>query len=180
MRFRHRSSASILAIAAALTACAGLFPSENGAPCGRAQHAVARAILPDTGIDARRELQVVFIQHDPDLAGELAEVAVQTAYPAATVPDPEPDPRVRLVRDDGRVLLDTLASRYDQPTGAYSRPTWMVHQWIRDAGRRNALFEAMRDQTLWIELWRKDATQPGSRVQLRTESAEVTPAMRCL
>lgn len=137
--------------------------------------------MPDTGINARRELQVVFVQHDPDIAGELAEVGVQTPFPAATIRDPEPDPRVRLVRDDGRVLLDALATRLEQPTGQFTRPTWIVSQWIRgDAGRRNALFEAMRDQTLWIELWRQGATGPGSRVRLRTESAEITPPARCL
>ena len=88
---------------------------------------------------------------------------------------------MRLIRDDGRVLLDTLATRFDQPRGTYTRPTWIVSQWIRgDAARRNALFEAMRDQTLWIELWRADATLPGSRVRLRTESAEVTPPSLCL
>jgi hypothetical protein len=180
MCFRRRRASAALAVIGVLTGCAGLFPTEDGAPCGRAQHAVARAVLPDTGINAGRELHVVFIQHDPDLAGELSEIGVQTPYPAATVFDPEPDPRVRLVRDDGRVLLDTLATRLDQPRGTYTRPTWMVLQWIRDAARRNALFEAMRDQTLWIELWRQGATQLGTRVRLRTESAEVTPAARCL
>lgn len=180
MCFQFRAIFFALGSVVVLAGCGGVFSSEPGVPCGRAQQAVARAVLPDTGINAGRELQVVFIQHDPDLAGELAEISVQTPYPAATVFDPEPDPRVRLVREDGRVLMDTLATRFDQPRNTYDRPTWIVLQWVRDAARRNALFEAMRDQTLWIELWRTGATQPGARAQLRTESARVTPPARCL
>lgn len=152
-----------------------------GAPCGGAQQAFARVTLPDTGIDASSQVIVGFVQHDPDLSGELSEVVVQhLGWPAAPAVDPEPDPRVRLVRDDGRVLLDTLGSRYDQPTNTYSRPTWLILQWMRSADRRTALFEAMRDETLWLELWARDAARPGTRVRLRTESAYVTPKAVCL
>jgi hypothetical protein len=171
---------TLVPVGAALLVGLGACGDGVGAPCGRAQQATARATLPDTGINAGRELQVVFIQHDPDLAGELSEIAIQTPYPAATVFDPEPDPRVRLLRGDGRVLLDTLATRFDQPRNVYDRPTWVVLQWIRGAERRNAVFEALRDQTLWLELWRADATQPGTRVRLRTETALVTPPAVCM
>lgn len=151
-----------------------------GAPCGGAQHAAARAVLPDTGINAKGEVLVVLSQRDPELIGELTDVAVWHLWPAGAAPDAEPDPRVRLVRDDGRVLLDTLGSRYDQPTNTFSRPTWAVLQTFKSADRRNALFQGFQDQTLWVELWQRDAVQPGTRVRLRTESANVTPKATCL
>jgi hypothetical protein len=169
---------------AALFACAlaGLVACGDGfgpVPCGRNQHAEAHVVLPDTGLDHGRDILVGFIQHDPDLAGELSEIAIQQRWPQGAGIDPEPDPRVRLVREDGLVLLDTLGTRLDQPRGTFDRPTWIVLQWIKDAARRNAIFESMRDQTLWLELWAPGAAKPGTRVRLETISAGVNPPAMC-
>ena len=82
--------------------------------------------------------------------------------------------------DDGRVLLDSLGSRYNQPENRYNEPTWHVFTWVREASLRNAVYEGLRDQTLWIELWRVGAQAPGTRVQLRTDHVGVSPTLTCL
>ena len=165
----------------ALSAAACSSPTFGGeAPCGRNQHATASATLPDTGIDANREIEVSFIQHDPDLAGELSEVAIQQGWPAGASPDTEPDPRVRLLNAAGQVLLDTLGTRFDQPTGRFDRPTWLVFHWIRDAQSRNALYDAFATQSLWLELWHADAMRPGTRILLKTTDYGVYPPSVCL
>ena len=161
-------------------ACSWTTDGSRGAPCGRNQHAFATVILPDTGINAKREIQVSFIQHAPDLAGELSEVAIQQAWPAAAVPDTEPDPRVRLVTASGQVLIDTLGTRFDQPTGKFDRPTWLVLHWIREAQSRNALYNALATQSLWLELWRAGTAGPGTRVLLTTKEFGVNPPEICL
>lgn len=150
----------------------------RGEPCGGGQYADARAFLPDSGINAGDTLLVVFIQHDTK---ELAELVIWHLWPFASgAIDPGPDPRVRVVSNDGRVLLDSIGSRYNQPENRYNRPTWYVFTWIRDASLRNGLFEGFRDQTLWIELWRVGASAPGTRVRLRTDRAGVSPMATCL
>ena len=164
-----------------LSAAACSSPTVGGeAPCGRNQHAAATVILPDTGIDAGREIDVSFIQHDPDIAGELSEVAIQQSWGAGASPDTEPDPRVRLLSGSGEVLLDTLGTRFDQPTGRFDLPTWLVLHWIRDAQSRNALYDAFATQSLWLELWHADATKPGTRIHLKTTDYGVFPPAICL
>lgn len=159
-----------------LSACRGV--SGFTAPCGGGQYADARAFLPDSGINAGDTLQAVFIQHDTQ---ELSELVIWHLWPFGTgAIDPEPDPRVRIVGDDGRVLLDSIGSRYNQPENRYNRPTWYVFTWIRDANLRNALYAGLRDQTLWIELWRVGALAPGTRVRMRTDRAGVEPKATCL
>lgn len=161
-------------------ACALPGDGSTGAPCGRNQYAEASATLPDTGIDAGRVIRVVFIQHDPDLAGELSEFNVQQVWPNGAAVDTEPDPRVRLVGSSGQVFVDTLGSRFDQPTGQFSDPTWHVFGWIRDAQSRNALYNAFATQSLWLELWHAGAAGPGVRVLLTTTDYGVHPPGICL
>jgi hypothetical protein len=172
----------ILGITTSLAACSIVGLDGDGSTCGGAQTAVARAALPDTGIAAGTELLLVLAQYDPFLIGEQTELVIDHLWPLARGPNLEPDPRVRLVRDDGRVLLDMLASRSvpNQIAGTSARSTWIVIQIIRSAERRNAILHALRDQKLSVELWRRDATQPGTQVRLRTEAAEVSPVTRCL
>lgn len=159
-----------------LMACDGA--SRIGEPCGGGQYAEARAFLPNLGINAGDTLLVGFIQHDTQ---ELSELVIWHLWPFASgAIDPEPDPRVRVVRDDGRVLLDSIGSRYNQPDDRYDRPTWYVFTWIRDAELRNALYEGLRDQTLWIELWQVGASEPGTRVRLRTDRVGIHPRATCL
>ena len=154
------------------------LPGSLGAPCGGGQYADARAVLPDTGINAKDTLSVIFLQHDTQ---ELTELVVWHLWPRGnSVSDPAPDPRVRIVTSDGRVLLDSVGTRYNQPENRYNRPTWYVSTWIRDAGLRNSLFDGFRDQSLWVELWRVGATAPGTRVRLQTEHVEVHPVLTCL
>ena len=160
-----------------LAGCSGMV-APIGAPCGGGQYAEARAILPDTGMNAGDTLLVGFLQHDTQ---ELTELVIWHLWPFSSgAVDPEPDPRVRVVRDDGRVLLDSLGSRYNQPEGKHNRLTWYVFAWIRSAGVREAFYEGFRDQSLWIELWPVGASQPSTRVQLTTDRIGVHPVARCL
>ncbi len=59
---------------------------------------------------------------------------------------------------------------------------WATAKWLRQL---DALPDAVRvaildAQTLWLELWRANATAPGTRVQLRTQHVGVTPPATCL
>jgi hypothetical protein len=136
-------------------------------------------VLPDTGIDGGSDVLLVFNQSDPS-SGELSELIIEHLRPAGRDSDPEPDPRIRLVTDDGRVLLDTLATRYDQPTGKFDYPTWLVLYAMRSAELRIAFFEAFNKQTLWLELWRANATQLGTRMRPHTEAVGVSPVGWCV
>jgi hypothetical protein len=170
----HRSLLALAAIAS-LSACSGISdPKSGGAPCGRNQHAHATVMLPDTGIEAGHELQVDFIQHDPDLSGELSEVVVQFTAPGASVVDTNPVPRVRLLSGTGLVFFDTLGSV------AGNRPTWYVFKWITDPLTRNALYDAFVRQTLWLELWQANAPTFGTRVQFDVKDYGVNPPATCL
>ena len=152
--------------------------SRPGSPCGGGQFAEAHAVLPDTGINAGDTLSVGFEQHDTD---ELTELVIWHLWPFSTgAVDAEPDPRVRIVRDDGRVLLDSIGSRYNQPENRYNRPTWYVFTWIRDAELRNAFHEGFRDETLWIELWQVGAQRVGTRVRLVTDRVGIRPTAICV
>jgi hypothetical protein len=159
--------------------CIGAL-TDPASKCGNAQTAAAFATLPDTGIAASTEVQVVLAQFDPFIIGELSDISVQHLWPSTRGPNPEADPRVRLVRDDGRVLLDTLATRRLPNDGDPNRLTWIVVQRTQSADRRNAVFNAMRDQTLWLELWSRNAAADGTRVRLRTTSASVSPIATCV
>jgi hypothetical protein len=165
-----------LIVVAALACSAPTGVRSGGVPCGRNQHAFATVTLPDTGIDAGREMQVSFIQHDPD-AGELSEVVVQQSWPASMSFDSEPDPRVRLLDASGKVFVDTLGTRFS--SGSLD-PTWYVLHWLKDAQSRNALYDAFASQSLWLELWRASATAPGMRVPLTTKEYGVYPPELCL
>jgi hypothetical protein len=180
MSRRVRSTAAAVPALCLLAACGVIGPSESGVPCGGAQYASARVVLPDTGVNGGTTVHVGLVQHDPQISGELAEVVVQHVWPAERGENPAADPRVRLVRDDGRVLLDTLGTRLDQPSGTFTRRTWFVLQWIRSAEQRQALFGAFRDGTLWLELWAPGAGAPRTRVPVRAEQIGVTPPTRCL
>jgi hypothetical protein len=181
-RFPGRQLLPLVTLLAAAACFAGAGSiSDAGVPCGRNQHAEANVILPDTGINAGTEIQVSFIQHDPDLSGELSEIAIQRVWPSNSIIDPEPDPRVRLLSGSGQVFIDTMGTRYDQPGGGQSpRPTWYVLHWFKQATVRNALYDSFASQSLWLELWRSHASAPGTRVRLTTTEFGVYPALTCL
>jgi hypothetical protein len=146
--------------------------------CGGGQYAEAHAVLPDTGINAGDTISVGFHQYDTD---ERSHLAVQHLWPFATdTIDPEPDPRVRIVRGDGRVLLYLVGSRYYQPEKRHSLPTWNAFRWIRDASLRNALYEGFRNETLWIELWHARPPRLGTRVRLTTDRVGITEKAWCV
>lgn len=148
-----------------------------GNECGGGQYATAWAFLPDTGINAGDSIHVEFVQHDTN---ELSELAVWHVWPFTSAAiDPEPDPRIRIVGRDERVLLDSIGSRYSQPTNRYDRPTWHVFSWIRDARLRTALFEGFRDRALWLELRRVGEPGLGTRVPLVVERVGVTERVWC-
>jgi hypothetical protein len=168
---------SLLALVAlpALSACSGIADVRNGgAPCGRNQHGYATVMLPDTGIEAGHELQVDFIQHDPDLSGELSEVVVQFTAPGASVVDSNPVPRVRLLNSAGVVFVDTIGNN------SGGRPTWYVFRWIKDAPTRSALYDAFATETLWLELWKANAPKLGTRLRFDIKEYGVNPPAICL
>jgi hypothetical protein len=170
----HRSFLPLIVLAA-VSACSDIpIVGRGGAPCGRNQHGQATVMLPDTGIEAGHELQVAFIQHDPDLSGELSEVVVQFTAPGASVVDSTSAPRVRLLNGDGLVFVETLGNK------AGGRPTWYVFKWLKDAPTRNALYDAFVNQTLWLELWKANAPMLGTRVRFDIKEYGINPPATCL
>jgi hypothetical protein len=160
-------------------------PVVGGAvPCGgNTEFATAHAVLPDTGIDAGSEVVVRFSQQDSSSSGDRSELDVEHAWPSDTLIDPAPDPRVRIVRDDGLVLLDTLATRFDQPTGKFDLPTWLITTWVTSASVRQTYFVGFQNEQLWLELWPANGTTLGTtlgtRVQLTRDTAGFTPTVLC-
>lgn len=143
----------------------------GGVPCGGGgQFAMARAALPDTGIDANSIVEVDFNQRD---TLEIADVTVRHLLPAGVTVDPSPDPRVRLLNGVADVLLDTLAARHNQAT-------WSLTETFRDSRERNAFYDAFQKDSLFLELWRPDATAAGTRVKLKTQQVGVGPFLICL
>jgi hypothetical protein len=167
-------------LATALTAgCADGF-GPRGETCGGAQIASARATLPDTGIGDGASVSIVLSQRDPFLIGELADFAVFHLWPESKGTNPEIDPRVRIVRDDGRVLLDTIATRRIPNDGSPNRRTWIVFRTFSDPELRSAIFEAMRTESIRLELWHPTGAAPGTVVRPRTEEAFVSAIATCL
>ena len=177
-RGRLMRGVGVVAMLAA-TGCADGF-GPRGQTCGGAQIASARATLPDTGIGGGAVVVIGLSQRDPFLIGELADISVQHVWPQAKGPNPEPDPRVRLIRDDGRVLLDTLATRRIPNDGTPNRLTWIVFWTFSNAELRNGIFEAIRTETIRLELWPPSGTRPGTVVRPRTEEAQVGAIGTCL
>jgi hypothetical protein len=169
----------LVPIVLGLSACAERVTIPIGAPCGRNQHALATIVLPDTGINAGREILVGFIQHDPDLSGELSEVVVQQRWPSGAGDDSEADRRVRLVGESGQVFVDEMGTRHQDGT-TVRRLTWIVLRWIKDGSTRNALYDSFTNQALWLELWKSGASAPGTRVRLKTQEFGVYPPTTCV
>lgn len=85
----------------------------------------------------------------------------------------EPNPRVRLVRADGVVLLDEIATR------TASEP-WRVLFRTYLATLSTGLFAALREGSLLLEIWAVDSGGPGTRVALVIVEAGVSPIGRCV
>jgi hypothetical protein len=159
-----------------LVACVSCGAAGWAGPCGGGQFAEAGATLPDTGLNHGAEIKVGFDQHDTD---ELTEYSVNQLWEAGTSPAVDADSRLRVVRTDGLVLVDTsgLAYRPGQPPG---RPGFLAWGWIKEAARRNAWYDGFADDNLWIELWHPGASAASTRVRLHTTRREVTPVETCL
>jgi hypothetical protein len=160
--------------------CVDLGPRLRGATCGGAQSAAAIATLPDTGIGAGADVQIALSQRDPYLIGELADLSVQHVWPQSRAPNPQPDPRVRLIRDDGRVLLDTVATRHIPNDGDPNRGSWLVFKTFSNAELRNAIYAAIRDSAITLELWSVGGSRPGTVVRPSTKEAFVSSIATCV
>ena len=152
----------------------------RGEKCGGAQTASALAILPDTGIGGGAPVSIGLSQRDPFLIGELADLSVTHLWLDSNGVNPEANPRVRLVRDDGRVLLDTLSTRSIPNDGDPHRLSWIVFRTFSDSSLRNAIFNAIRTESLRLELWPPTGSAPGTVVRPRLEAASVGGIAICL
>lgn len=154
-----------------LMACSLLGVEENGSQCGGAQYASARMSLPDTGISAGSEVLFVFTQRDPYLIPEQADISIQQ------LPMPGVSlilPHVRLVHDDGRVLLDQSS------TSSSLGQSWSVIYITHSAEVRNTIFEALRTQNISLQLVRWPSDQPGTTVRIRPDELGVSPIAWCV
>jgi hypothetical protein len=152
----------------------------RAAKCGGAQEASSLATLPDTGIGGGAPVQIVLSQRDPFLIGEFADLEVVHLWPLSKGVNPEPNPRVRLIRDDGRVLLDTLSTRRIPNDGDPNRTTWIVFKTFSNAELRNAIYDAIRTGSITLELWPLTGTGPSTVVRPQTQEAFVGAIATCL
>lgn len=169
-RLRPAASSALLALA---TACNSIT---RGGPCGGGQFAQANATLPDTGLHSGAEVGALMLQHDTQ---EFTEWHVTQLWAPGASPTVEPSTRVRLVRSDGRILVDTAGLTYKSgvPDG---RPGFTVYGLIEDATTRTAWYDGFADDNLWVELWRPTDAIPSVRMRLHTTDREVMPVMHCL
>ncbi len=165
----------LILLVASLGACQQdkvVNPLECG---GGGQYAYSHALMPDTGIDAGQTQLVLLDQPDTTEVTHL--------YVKRELVPPQPDtgatPRVRLITTDGRVLLDTVGTRWNTATSKYDAPNWYVADTIRSADVRKAFYDAMTKNLLWLELWHPGASAPGSRVPVLLDEAGVHPFYIC-
>src|SRR5262245_11137121 len=142
------------ALSLSLIGCGLLGVEESGSRCGGAQYAYARISLPDSGISAGSDLVFGFTQRDPYLIGEQTDISVQQVpMPPGT---PLTLPHVRLVHDDGRVLLEQAAT-----TGSLGG-NWLMTFITHSADLRVAVFEGLASRSVSLQLVRWPTDQPGT------------------
>lgn len=174
IRFHTKRLLTILSVAALVplfAACRDL----TGSPCGGGVYGSARTVLPDTGLNAGAEVLAVLTQHGTN---EETEFAVWQLWPAPT--DFRPDVvRMRMTNGEGVVLLDTTALTF-RSGSAGAKSGFLAFGWIRNAIGRNAWYEAISNNQLWIELWKSSATAPATRVRVLREDSGVEPILNCV
>ncbi len=165
-----RSLCQLAVLPLALAACSDFAPTENGSTCGGSQYASARLTLPDTGINAGATISFGFHQYDPFLLPEGTEV-VFAQLPAAGIGLILP--YLRLVHDDGRILLEQGST-----PGSLGQ-TWVMRHVSHSAEVRNAIFEALQSGSLSLQLMRWPSDLPGTTVRIVPSALGVSPVGRC-
>jgi hypothetical protein len=178
MTARPRITHALLAVAGAATMASCKFFEEPGTQCGGGQSAEAHALLPDTGIHRGAEVVAGLVQHDTQ---EFTEIGVWQLWAFGTPPtDTLPAARVRVVRSDGLVLIDTSGLVYRPAANANGRHSFFAYEILTVAARREQWYEGFLDDKLWFELWNPGASTPTTRIQLNTTKRELAPISRCL
>lgn len=169
---------ALIAFAGASAMASCKFFGEPGKPCGGGQSAEAHAQLPDTGIHRGAEVVAGLVQHDTQ---EFTEIGVWQLWAFGTPPtDTLPAARVRVVRSDGLVLIDTSGLAYRPAANADGRHAFFAYEILTVATRREQWYEGFLNDRLWFELWSPGASTPTTRVQLLTTRRELAPITRCL
>lgn len=140
----------------------------TGSQCGGGQYASASVILPDTGISAGSQVRFSFIQHS---TAEFTEVVLQQI----PVPgQPVELPRVRLLHDDGRVLIDQASTLHNLGQ------SWILIHIERASELRTAIFEGLEAEKVSLQLLRWPSAEPGTVIRIHPEEIGVTPVTWCV
>ena len=151
------------------TACSDLT---RGAPCGGGRSAEATAVLPDTGLGAGGTASITYHESDPQSTLYESSLIVWT-FPAAGAAFADSAARVRVVTDDGRVLLDR------QSIPAYAG-SWYAIDSIPNEALRDAIVSAFQTGAVVVEFSRTQPVPGVTRVRPTVRFAGRTPVVMCL
>lgn len=152
------------------TACVEI--TNRGTPCGGTRRVDAQAVLPDTGLGAGGQANVSFYESEP--RGTLDETAlVVSTFPPTNSVFVDNPPRVRLVVDDGSVLLD------GQSSSAYLG-SWYVKQAIPTDAAREKIVSAFSAGLVMVEYSTGQPALKVTRVRPTVRFAGRDEVARCL
>ena len=152
------------------TACVDI--TQRGIPCGGTRRVDAQAVLPDTGLGAGGQATVSFFESEPRGTLDETALAVSTFPPTNTMFADNP-PRVRLVVDDGSVLLD------GQSTSAYLG-SWFVKEAIPTDAIREKIVSAFSAGLVMVEYSTGHPAVKVTRVRPIVRFAGRDEVFRCL
>jgi hypothetical protein len=164
-----RSLFSLLPVLLFSASCRSLFT--DGTPCGGTRRVTAQAVLPDTGLGARGTAGITFYESEPGRSLDETSLFVWTFPHDSTVRFADSAPHVRVVTDEGLVLLDLDSSL------AY-QGSWYVRQPVPAESMRQAIVNAFQSGKVTVEF---SSTVPArvTRVRPSVEFAGRDPVLLC-
>lgn len=152
------------------TACVEI--TNRGIPCGGTRRVDAQVTLPDTGLGAGGQASISFHESEPRSTLDESALGVWTFPPNNTLFADNP-PRVRLVVDDGTVLLDRESS------SAYLG-SWYVREAIPDGSVRDQIVLAFAAGLVMVEFASGPPAMKVTRVRPNVRFAGRDEVSRCL
>lgn len=152
------------------TACVEI--TNRGTPCGGTRRVDAQAVLPDTGLGAGGQAAITFYESEPRSTVDESALFVWTFPPNNTMFADSP-PRVRLVVDDGNVLLDR------QSSSAYLG-SWYVREGIPSGAVRDQIVSAFAAGLVMVEFSGGQPATKVTRVRPEVRFAGRDQVLRCV
>lgn len=146
--------------------------TNRGTPCGGTRRVDAQAVLPDTGLGAGGQANISFHESEPRGTIDESALIVWTFPPTSTM-FADKAPRVRLLVDDGSVLLE------GQSSAAYLG-SWYVREAIPPDALREKIVSAFSAGLVVVELSTAQPAMKVTRVRPSVRFAGRDEVARCL